>query len=69
MTTITMTEYVPPINAVFKPGFIRNLAPVGSTPLPDHLADAYGLPKGTATTYRHRIGGEAVDGEKRTDER
>jgi DNA-binding GntR family transcriptional regulator len=30
------------------------------------LADTYGLTRGTLTTYRYRIGGEVVNGEKPT---
>jgi hypothetical protein len=62
MATITMTQYVPPIDKLSAAGFVRNLATVGATTLPDGLADTYNLARGTATTYRYRIGGEVVDG-------
>lgn len=61
-TIITMTQYVPPINKISAAGFVRNLAPVGATPLPDELADTYKLARGTSSVYRYRIGGELADG-------
>jgi hypothetical protein len=60
--TITMTQYVPPIDKLSGTGFVRNLAPIGVATLPDDLADAYKLVRGTSATYRYRIGGELVDG-------
>lgn len=60
--TITMTQYVPPINKLSATGFVRNLVPVGTATLPDELADKYKLARGAPSTYRYRIGGEIVDG-------
>ena len=64
-STITMTQYVPPPRISMpqrgKTPFIRNIAPVERTSLPDFIADSVGLEHGTMSTFRYRIAGEIQD--------
>lgn len=58
---VLMTRYVPPLPVRFgvdKKGYTQNLSTVVRIPLPYHIADRIGVPYGTLSVYRSRVGGE-----------
>lgn len=69
ITSQDMTQYVPPLTVQMqntgKIAFIENVTPIEIAPLPDEIADKLRMAHSTMSTFRFRVGGEIVEGQKK----
>jgi DNA-binding GntR family transcriptional regulator len=64
-----MTQYTPPLTVQLhssgKIAFMENVAPIEVKPIPDEIADKLGIERGFMCTFRFRVGGEMLEGQKK----
>ena len=69
ITTQDMSQYLPPLKVqlqnVGKIAFMENVSPIEVTQIPDEIADRLGIPHGSMSTFRFRVGGEVVENQKK----
>lgn len=69
ITSQDMTQYVPPLNVRMqssgKIAFMENVAPVEVKQVPEDVANRLGIPHESAGTFRFRVGGEVLEGQRK----
>jgi DNA-binding GntR family transcriptional regulator len=69
ITSQDMTQYVPPLNVRMqssgKIAFMENIAPIEVKQIPEEIADRLGIARESIGTFRFRVGGEVLEGQKK----